>query len=532
PGGQPPGPVPVDPVQPRAVDVPGAGAAPGVRRLRHVLRGHRHPRVRRVGVPAPAAARRQADPGPAHLGDADRLPRAAEAAPPGPQQRPSGRLRPGGQAAGPLARRVARRPAAADRRAARGRADRAHRRRTGRPRRRHGGAHRRGHQAAPQPARRDRGLAGRAVRHLRATARLAGQQGLRAAVGPVADVDRAGAGTRRPRRGAGRRRLRDGVRGVPARVRLPEPEPRGGQAQPGGAAAPAGRPGRPAGGDGLRTGVHRRGADRAARADAGGGAFPAARPEGPGPVRQGLRAGRPRVPAARGQRAPHHPRTAGRRAAGGARTGPAAGRAGAVRGSATSSLFVDPALACAALTGREKRQAEVLRAKGERAWVLAHPGPPVLGGEPPPRVDAAPWHTRTVTNAFLWANSRQFGDPTGGGDGDGDTLTGVAASRGTYTGPARIVLDEKDFGRLLPGDVLVCSVTSPVWSVLFPVIGALVTDKGGLLSHPAIIAREHGIPAVVSTGQGTELLKDGQIVTVDGAAGAVHLGSTRTPVER
>jgi len=195
-------------------------------------------------------------------------------------------------------------------------------------------------------------------------------------------------------------------------------------------------------------------------------------------------------------------------------------------------FFLEPALACAALTGRVKRQAEVLRAKGERAWVLAHPGPPVLGGEPPPRVDAAPWHTRTVTNAFLWANSRQFGDPTGGGDGDGDTLTGVAASRGTYTGPARIVLDERDFGRLLPGDVLVCSVTSPVWSVLFPVIGALVTDKGGLLSHPAIIAREHGIPAVVSTDQGTELLKDGQIVTVDGAAGAVHLGSTRTPVER
>ncbi|MBB5960731.1 pyruvate,water dikinase [Saccharothrix tamanrassetensis] len=195
-------------------------------------------------------------------------------------------------------------------------------------------------------------------------------------------------------------------------------------------------------------------------------------------------------------------------------------------------FHLEPEQASAALTGRTKRQAEVLRAKGERAWVLANPGPPILGEEPPPRMDAIPWHTRLVTNAFLWANSRQFGDPAGDADGAADTITGVAASRGTYTGPARIVLDESDFGRLRPGDVLVCSVTSPVWSVLFPVIGALVTDKGGLLSHPAIIAREHGIPAVVNTGRGTELLADDQIVTVDGAAGTVHLAGTRTPVER
>jgi pyruvate,water dikinase len=54
-------------------------------------------------------------------------------------------------------------------------------------------------------------------------------------------------------------------------------------------------------------------------------------------------------------------------------------------------------------------------------------------------------------------------------------------------------------------------------------MGALVTDSGGILSHPAIIAREHGIPAVVGTGNATNVLKDGQRVTVDGSRGLVEL---------
>jgi rifampicin phosphotransferase len=59
--------------------------------------------------------------------------------------------------------------------------------------------------------------------------------------------------------------------------------------------------------------------------------------------------------------------------------------------------------------------------------------------------------------------------------------------------------------------------------VLFPSIGALVTDTGGLLSHPAIIAREYGVPAVVAAGNATALLRDGQAVTVDGTAGRIEV---------
>ncbi|MGH3693784.1 MAG: PEP-utilizing enzyme [Pseudonocardiaceae bacterium] len=86
-------------------------------------------------------------------------------------------------------------------------------------------------------------------------------------------------------------------------------------------------------------------------------------------------------------------------------------------------------------------------------------------------------------------------------------------------------MNEHEFGKLRPGDVLVCPITSPVWSVLFPNVGALVTDTGGHLAHAAIIAREYAVPAVVATGNATELLHDGQVVTVDGSAGSVQVHS-------
>ena len=102
-------------------------------------------------------------------------------------------------------------------------------------------------------------------------------------------------------------------------------------------------------------------------------------------------------------------------------------------------------------------------------------------------------------------------------------LTGIAASPGRYRGTVRVLKGEHEFAKLRPGDVLVSPVTSPVWSVVFPNVGALVTDTVGILSHPAIIAREYRVPAVVATGNSTELLADDQVVTVDGTAGTVEI---------
>ena len=86
-----------------------------------------------------------------------------------------------------------------------------------------------------------------------------------------------------------------------------------------------------------------------------------------------------------------------------------------------------------------------------------------------------------------------------------------------------MVHSEAEFDRIRPGDVLVCSFTAPVWSVLFSNVGALVADSGGALSPPAIIARPHRIPAVVATRVATTKLRDGQRIRVDGRAGRVEV---------
>jgi pyruvate,water dikinase len=181
----------------------------------------------------------------------------------------------------------------------------------------------------------------------------------------------------------------------------------------------------------------------------------------------------------------------------------------------------------AALSGGQARQALASRRRGERAFVEQHPGPPTYGKDPgpPPPVDALPTEAKSTMTALLWYVDRIFEAAASSQVQQAGTraLGGIAASPGRHTGPVRVVMDESEFGKLRPGDVLVCPVTSPVWSVLFPSVGALVSDTGGLLSHPAIIAREHGVPAVVATGNATAVLGDDQVVTVDGGAGRIEV---------
>jgi pyruvate,water dikinase len=107
----------------------------------------------------------------------------------------------------------------------------------------------------------------------------------------------------------------------------------------------------------------------------------------------------------------------------------------------------------------------------------------------------------------------------------GNVLTGVASSAGKVTGTARLLFGPEDFGRMRPGNVLVAGMTTPAWTPLFAMASAIVTDLGGPLSHSSIVAREYGIPAVVSTGIATRRIRDGQTITVDGGAGTVTLDS-------
>ena len=101
------------------------------------------------------------------------------------------------------------------------------------------------------------------------------------------------------------------------------------------------------------------------------------------------------------------------------------------------------------------------------------------------------------------------------------TLRGRAGSAGLARGPARIVTGPSDFETVRPGDVLVCRTTDPAWTPLFGRIAAVVTETGGMLSHAAIVAREHGIPAVLGVPQATDRIRDGARITVNGTKGTV-----------
>jgi pyruvate,water dikinase len=163
----------------------------------------------------------------------------------------------------------------------------------------------------------------------------------------------------------------------------------------------------------------------------------------------------------------------------------------------------------------------VHRRRMETAWVAAHPGPLRHGPEPGPSPDVRglPGPARRVNAALLWAMDQELAaKPVG----DGGGVRGMPCGTGTFVGPVRIVRTEADLARLRPGDVMVCPIATTAWSVVFGMIGAVVCDGGGALSHTAIVAREHGLPAVMATGNATSVLDDGVIVRVDGATGRVE----------
>lgn len=108
-------------------------------------------------------------------------------------------------------------------------------------------------------------------------------------------------------------------------------------------------------------------------------------------------------------------------------------------------------------------------------------------------------------------------------DASSDTLSGFAVSPGTVTGEASVILSPEDFSQMKPGTILVCPMTTPAWTQLFPHAIGLVTDIGGITAHGSIVAREYGIPAVLGTGNITERVKSGQTITIDGDSGVVSL---------
>ena len=113
--------------------------------------------------------------------------------------------------------------------------------------------------------------------------------------------------------------------------------------------------------------------------------------------------------------------------------------------------------------------------------------------------------------------------PDGGPPKECDVYTGVAACGGTSTARAAILQGVGEAHKLSAGDILVTRQTDPGWAPIFPLVSGLIIERGGMLSHGAIIAREFGIPSVVGVKNATRLIEHGSTVTVDGNRGTVRL---------
>jgi pyruvate,water dikinase len=177
---------------------------------------------------------------------------------------------------------------------------------------------------------------------------------------------------------------------------------------------------------------------------------------------------------------------------------------------------------CSMLNGGEGPSADELAARVEyRATHSAKDAPASIGDPPapPPDPSGLPPAMARLMRAMGIAMGEVFGSSDA--EHEEDLLRGLAASQGVYEGPARCVSGPSEFGRIVQGDVLVTESTSEAFNILLPLLGAIVTDNGGLLSHSAIVAREYGIPGVVGTREATERIQDGTRLRVDGNAGEV-----------
>jgi phosphohistidine swiveling domain-containing protein len=165
--------------------------------------------------------------------------------------------------------------------------------------------------------------------------------------------------------------------------------------------------------------------------------------------------------------------------------------------------------------------AELAQRAAYRATHSAKDAPATLGGPPPapPDPSGLPPAAARMMRATDIALGALFGSSEA--PHEEHKLRGLAASRGVYEGPARRVSHPSEFDRIVRGDVLVTESTTEAFNILLPLLGAIVTDSGGLLSHSAIVAREYGIPGVVGTREATQRIADGARVRVDGDAGEV-----------
>lgn len=188
------------------------------------------------------------------------------------------------------------------------------------------------------------------------------------------------------------------------------------------------------------------------------------------------------------------------------------------------AVDLTPAELAAALAGNPSHSREEIaayaryrttRTTEDAPRYLSHPpsGPPPADWLPP----AAARLQRAVDVCLTEMFSRKEEPATE------KTVVGFAASPGNVTGVARLVRESADMIRVKDGDILVTRSTGPSYNELLPLLRGVITDRGGTLSHAALVAREYGIPAVVGCGNATAVIPDGAMIRIDGTDGRVEI---------
>ncbi len=173
-------------------------------------------------------------------------------------------------------------------------------------------------------------------------------------------------------------------------------------------------------------------------------------------------------------------------------------------------------------TGTRTRRADLASRASMRAERARRGTPPMIGGppKPPPPAEWFPSGLARAVRASFAVESALYRDRADDGISSA-TIRGIGVSNGTYVGRARVLHSADDLDRIREGDVLVAPITSPALTMVLPLLGAIVTDRGGALSHAAIVTREYGIPGVVGTRDATKRIVDGAMIRVDGDSGEV-----------
>jgi pyruvate,water dikinase len=107
-------------------------------------------------------------------------------------------------------------------------------------------------------------------------------------------------------------------------------------------------------------------------------------------------------------------------------------------------------------------------------------------------------------------------------------VSGIGSSPGSVTGVARVVLGPDQFDSFQPGEILVAPATAPGWTPILAIAAGAVTDGGGPFAHTSVVARELGIPAIVTATGATSRIRTGDVITLDAASGTVSSSCDRT----